>query len=235
MTSGTVQKRRGTNSADVSSVDGGARADGAVAAAAEAIREMIRRRELLPGEPLRQQDMAERLQVSRVPIREALNSLEKEGLLKHERNRGYFVAKLSASQLAQIYLMRQLLEDALVREIVWPDENQVRSLAKINAELAGVAKAGDLSKVATLNREFHEVIFGLSPLDIVHREVKRLWEMSDSYRAFYLAGPERHHMASEHDGIIDALRRQDMRALIERLDQHRGKALNEVTTMLGGI
>jgi DNA-binding GntR family transcriptional regulator len=42
-------------------------------------------------------------------------------------------------------------------------------------------------------------------------------------------------MASEHDGIIDALRRQDMRALIERLDQHRGKALNEVTTMLGGI
>ena len=213
--------------------DDGARPDGAVAAAAESIRDMIRRRELLPGEPVRQQDMAERLEVSRVPVREALNSLEREGLLRHERNRGYFVAKLSAAQLAQIYLMRQLLETALVRQLAWPDKEQLNAIAAINAGLAEAARTGQLSQVALLNREFHQAIFGLSPLDTVHREVNRLWDMSDSYRAFYLAGPSRHHTAAEHDGIIDALRRRDLDTLIYRLDQHRQRAVDEVGMMIG--
>ncbi len=211
----------------------GSRPDGAVAAAAEAIREMIRRRELLPGEPVRQQDMAERLNVSRVPIREALNSLEKEGLLRHQRNRGYSVVKLSAEQLGQIYLMRRLLETAMMAEIVWPDDEQLAVIAAINAELADAAKAGEPGRVAVLNREFHEAIFELSPLDIVHREVMRLWQMSDSYRAFYLAGPSRYHTSEEHDGIIDALRRQDLDDLVRRLDHHRERALDEVGTLLG--
>ena len=213
--------------------DDGARPDSAVAAAAESIRDMIRRRELLPGEPVRQQDMAERLEVSRVPVREALNSLEREGLLRHERNRGYFVAKLSAAQLAQIYLMRQLLETALVRQLAWPDEEQLDAIAAVNARLAEAAETGQLSQVALLNREFHQAIFGLSPLETVHREVDRLWDMSDSYRAFYLAGPSRHHTAAEHDGIIDALRRRDLDTLIYRLDQHRQRAVDEVGMMIG--
>lgn len=208
-------------------------ADGAVATAAEAIRDLIRRRELLPGEPVRQQEMAERLEVSRVPIREALNSLEKEGLLKHQRNRGYFVAKLSADQLAQIYQMRQLLETAMFDDYVWPDECQLDMIVAINGELANAAELGEPGKVAVLNREFHDAIFSMSRSDLIHREVSRLWEMSDSYRAFFLAGPSRHLTASEHDGIIDALRQRDRDLLVERLDHHRGRALNEVGAMIG--
>lgn len=215
-----------------------ARADGlgpsgAVATAAEAIRDMIRRRELLPGEPVRQQDMAERLQVSRVPIREALNSLEKEGLLDHQRNRGYFVAKLSAGQLAQIYRMRKLLETALFDDLEWPDATALSAFEDINTALATAAEKGQLAEVARLNRQFHEAIFELSSLDLIHREVNRLWEMSDSYRALFLAGPSRHHTAAEHADIIDALRRRDRELLVERLDQHRGRALYEVGSMLG--
>src|SRR4051794_11916271 len=166
----------------VQAEENGGRASSAVASAAESIREMIRERELLPGEPVRQQDMAERLEVSRVPIREALNSLEKEGLLRHEPNRGYFVAKLSSGQLRQIYLMRELLETALLRQVAWPDKEQLKAIVALNKDLASAAKTGQLRRVALLNREFHEAIFALSPLDTVHREVMRLWEMSDSYR-----------------------------------------------------
>jgi DNA-binding GntR family transcriptional regulator len=212
---------------------GGLGPNGAVATAAEAIRDMIRRRELLPGEPVRQQDMAERLQVSRVPIREALNSLEQEGLLKHQRNRGYFVAKLSAGQLEQIYRMRQLLETALFDDLEWPDAGRLNAIVELNTALASAAERGLLSEVALLNRQFHEAIFRLSTLDLIHREVNRLWEMSDSYRALFLAGPSRHHTAAEHADIIDALRRRDHDLLIERLDQHRGRALKEVGSMLG--
>ncbi len=210
------------------------RPTGAAEAAAEAIRDMIRHRELLPGEPIRQQDMAERLEVSRVPIREALNSLQKEGLLRHERNRGYFVAKLSASQLGQIYLMRELLETALMREIVWPEDAAIDELAAINTDLSEAAEKDRPAVVAALNRQFHEAIFALSPLDLIHIEVNRLWQMSDSYRAFYLAGPSRHNTAVEHRGIIEALRQRDLELLIQRLNEHRSRAHTEVGTLLGG-
>jgi DNA-binding GntR family transcriptional regulator len=206
---------------------------GAVATAADAIRDMIRRRELLPGEQVRQQEMAERLEMSRVPIREALHALEKERLLHHWPNRGYFVAKLSTRQLEQIYLMRRLLETALLEQLVWPDEDQLKAITAINKELAKAAEAGDVSRVAVLNRSFHEAIFRLSPLETVHQEVNRLWEMSDSYRAFYLAGPSRHQTATEHDEIIDALRRHDLGKLVKALNRHRRRALDEVGTMIG--
>jgi DNA-binding GntR family transcriptional regulator len=193
---------------------------------------MIRRRELLPGEPVRQQDMAQRLNMSRVPIREALNSLEREGLLTHERNRGYFVAKLSAAQLTQIYLMRQLLETALMQQLHWPDQEQLDAITAINKEFTASFDAGQPGLVALLNRQFHEALFQFSGLDVVRQEVNRLWDMSDSYRAFYLAGPSRHHAAVEHEGIIDALRQRDLDLLIDRLDRHRARALDDLGTTL---
>lgn len=210
------------------------RPPGAVATVVEAIRGMIRRRELMPGEPVRQQDMAERLGVSRVPVREALNALEKEGLLRHRPNQGYFVAKFSAAQLDQIYLMRRVLETALLEHMRWPDEQEIAAIAAVNEELRRAAEAGDVALMVALNRRFHEAIFALSPLDTVRQEIARLWEMSESYRAFYLAGPSRRRTAVEHDEIIEALRRQDFGPLIELLDRHRSEAQEEVGALLGG-
>jgi DNA-binding GntR family transcriptional regulator len=194
---------------------------------------MIRRRELLPGEPVRQQDMATRLQVSRVPIREALHSLEKEGLLKHERNRGYFVAKLSAVELTQINVMAQVLESAMMKEFEWPNEKQLKFLIATNKRLGAAARAGQTAQLAILNREFHEAIWSLSTLELIHREVKRLWDMADSYRSLYLAGPASLQIAQEHEGIIDALQRRDIKLLSKRLIEHRGHALDDVSLMFG--
>lgn len=213
--------------------DGG-RSIGAVAAVIEGIREMIRHRELMPGEPVRQQDMAERLGVSRVPVREALHALETEGLLLHRPNQGYFVAKFSADQLNQIYLMRRLLETALLQHISWPDEEQLAAITAINDELARAAEEAQITLVVQLNRQFHEAIFACSPLETVHQEISRLWELSDSYRAFYLAGPSRHRTASEHEEMIDALRERDLERLLDALDRHRMEAQEEVGSMLGG-
>lgn len=212
----------------------GGRSPGAVAAVIEGVREMIRTRELMPGEPVRQQDMAERLGVSRVPVREALHALQTEGLLLHRPNQGYFVAKISTDQLNQIYLMRRLLETALIQHISWPDEEQLAAITSINNELGRAAEEGQIGLVVQLNRQFHEAIFALSPMETVHQEISRLWELSDSYRAFYLAGPSRHRTASEHEEIIAALRKCDLEHLLDALDRHRMEAQEEVGAMLGG-
>lgn len=215
-------------------MSGGTPRAGAVGAAIEGIRQMIRNRELLPGEPVRQQDMAERLGVSRVPVREALHTLHTEGLLRHQPNQGYFVAKFSADQMNQIYLMRRLLETLLLQHLSWPGEEQLAAITAINDQLARAAEEGALAEVARLNRRFHEAIFSLSPLETVRQEISRLWELSDSYRAFYLAGPSRLRTAREHEEMIGALRQRDLDRLLETLDRHRLSAQEEVTALLGG-
>jgi DNA-binding GntR family transcriptional regulator len=207
---------------------------GAVATAVTAIRDLIRRRELLPGEPVRQQDMAKRLGMSRVPVREALKALQTEGIVSHSPNQGYFVAKFSAAELDQIYLMRRVLETALLQHLVWPTSEQLAEIGVINERLGQAAEAAEVTLLVQLNREFHEAVFGLSPLKTVQREVRRLWEMSDSYRALYLYGPARQRIAAEHQAIIEALSARDLDALIAATDRHRGVAQEEVAAMLGG-
>jgi DNA-binding GntR family transcriptional regulator len=208
---------------------------GAVATAVEGIRNLIRERELLPGEPIRQQDMAERLGMSRVPVREALGALQTEGIVRHSRNQGYFVAKFSAAELEQIYLMRGLLETALLSAIEWPEPQRLEEIKALNERIAQAGEDDDVARVVVLNRQFHEAIFTLSPLRRVHHEVNRLWEMSDSYRALYLYGrAARVRIASEHRSMLDAIERRDLGALLAAVDEHRSAALEEVAGMLGG-
>ena len=74
------------------------------------IRKMIFNGTLKPGERINQAQLAETLNISRGPIREALRMLQNEGLIKHETNRGTFVTTLSSQDAYEIYTLRALLE-----------------------------------------------------------------------------------------------------------------------------
>jgi DNA-binding GntR family transcriptional regulator len=207
---------------------------GTVAAAADAIRMLIRSHQLLPGEPIRQSDMAERLGVSRGPVREALESLRNDGIVRHTLNQGYFVAKISPDELDQIVLMLRVLERALLEHLEWPDEKQLAAIAAINDELSRAAEENRLPMVVQLNRDFHEAIFALAPLTVVHTEIRRLWDLSDSYRALYFMGPPRLSIANEHEAILEALARRDLDGLLVAADEHRRIGHHTVMRMLGG-
>lgn len=196
---------------------------------------MILNRVLLPGEQIRQVEMAERLNVSRVPLREALKVLETEGALVYSRNQGYFVAKLSSVELSQIYLMRRLLESELIKSIAWPDDRQLDELTEANRAMETAMRTGDLEGLVGMNRVFHFLVFALSPLNVVRREVERLWALSDSYRAVYLyqAGA-RERVVAEHQAMIIALRERDSDSLIVLSDQHRAGLQEHMSVLLGG-
>lgn len=78
---------------------------------------MIFTGELLPGQSIRQELMAERLQVSRLPVREALDGLTATGLVTHVHNVGYTVTRLDRSEFDQVYLMRALLESEVLGRV----------------------------------------------------------------------------------------------------------------------
>jgi DNA-binding GntR family transcriptional regulator len=75
----------------------------------------IRSGALMPGSRLRETEIAERLQVSRTPVREALKRLESEGLVVFSQPRGMTVTELSAGQVLELYAMREILEGAAAR------------------------------------------------------------------------------------------------------------------------
>lgn len=207
----------------------------AVARALAGIRDLVLTRELLPGEQIRQSDMAERLNLSRVPVREALKALEMEGVVRHNPNQGYFVTKFSASDLRQVYLMRELLEGELFKTIEWPDEQRLSVVRAINDQLVEAGRQEDIQRIIELNRLFHFAIFEMSPLTLVCSEVRRLWSMSDAYRALYLYdSAARERVAREHSEIIEALADKDLGRLLEVMSLHRDGSKRLVATMLGG-
>ena len=96
--------------------------------AASAIREAIRTGEVLPGEHIRQEVWANRLTVSRLPIREALGILAADATVDHDPNRGYFVAKRDTDEIAQLYRLRELVEPEVILTINCPDDDTLAAL-----------------------------------------------------------------------------------------------------------
>ena len=205
------------------------------ARAVRILRDMVMTRRIVPGQQLRQDGLAEEMGFSRSPLREALRTLEAEGLLAHVPNQGYFVARLSSKELQQIYMMRRLLEGELFKTARKPSAEDLSNLRAENQRIQANVLEGNLTQVLLANRRFHFSIFALSPMDLVLRQVERLWHLSESYRAAYLWLPAaQERIISEHVAMIAALEAGDIKGLMAVADRHRSAAEAGVVRLLRG-
>jgi DNA-binding GntR family transcriptional regulator len=202
-----------------------------VEAASDAIRELISRRELLPGQQLRQDELAARLGFSRGPTREALQALRKEGIVNHAKNRGYVVARFEFAEMQQLYKLRDLIESEVLRSLPKPTVKQVARLRSLNKQMA---KATDTQEIIRFHHAFHFGIFELSPLQLIVREVDRIWKMTAAYRALVVVGPgvPLHVLAQDHEEMLDAFARHDLEVLVELYQNYRDNGLDGLRTML---
>jgi DNA-binding GntR family transcriptional regulator len=197
--------------------------------AASEIRELIHSGQLVPGQQLRQQSLAEIIGISRAPVREALQSLLADGVVEHIPNFGYQVTRLNADELAQIYLMRRLLEEQLYLAIEDVPEGTAEELDALNQQIQSAIADRDHARLQQLNTQFHFTIFRLSQLDIVARECIRLWSLSQPYRAFYIYNDASlRRIIEEHELIVAAVRAGDTKALVRATTKHRRSAEREV-------
>lgn len=113
-----------------------------------------------PGQHLNEAGLAEKLGVSRGPIREAFVELEREGLLTLERHRGARVTRLSQTDIDEIYELRKALERlAVERAVRYATADDFAALADVVEQLRRAVEATDLHGVVALDVRFHDLIY----------------------------------------------------------------------------
>ena len=204
-----------------------------VASAVETLRRRILHCEFMPGQQIRQDEMAATLGVSRVPLREALRVLAGEGLLVYRPRQGYFVAKLSADQFRQIVFLLDYLETELIRTARWPTDEELRQLRDVNARVFEAAKAADLATVTDLNRQLHFTVFRLSPQEFLLAEAERLWKLAQPYRLLHVASSDLNRSARQHEELIDTLAAHDRGLCLRISSDHRRSTTAVAIGMIG--
>ncbi|MCW2762856.1 MAG: GntR family transcriptional regulator [Marmoricola sp.] len=166
---------------------------------------------IAPGERIRQEDVAERLGASRLPVREALRMLELEGLTELVVNKGARVPTLDTHELDIVYRMRERLEPlALIESMPHLSADQLDELADIQDRIE--KQTTDVAEFLKLDRSFHLLTYSECHFDQLLNSVTRLWNTTQHYRREFmaLAGPHRRWVVNaEHSLILDAIRRQD--------------------------
>jgi DNA-binding GntR family transcriptional regulator len=183
----------------------------ASARVADYLRHAILSGEIGPGEWIRQEEVAERLGSSRLPVREALRILEAEGLTEHERHRGTRVPSLSMHEVDVIYRMREQLEQLAIGEsIPHLTESDLDRMEEIQAR---IEQGTDVATFLELDREFHLRSYTGCRIEQLTGTVTRLWNATAHYRRTFmtLTGPGRQWVVNaEHRLLLDAITRRDV-------------------------
>lgn len=185
---------------------------------------------LAPGTQLTEAELAAHFEVSRGPLREAMQRLVQEGLLRSELHRGLFVIDLDADDVDDIYLARSAVERAALTRILRSSEVRAAAaerLAEVHKEMAAAADQDELSDADLL---FHEVLVEASGS-------KRLVRMAETLlieTRMCLAALQRTYRGveervEEHRRIVDAIRDGDERLALDLLDAHMADAVARLT------
>ncbi|QHQ36657.1 GntR family transcriptional regulator [Algicella marina] len=199
-------------------------AGGQVAEIVAALRDDIVQGAISPGEPLRQESLADRFGVSRMPIREAIRHLEVMGFVTVEDNKRARVAAVSLSDLTDIYEMRLVLEVLAMRSAMAHLTNaQIDAAARIQDRISGV----DALEFGIRNQAFHMELYRPCARPRLLAQIDILFNAADRYLCMAKAAPgQREKSDREHLELLEACGRRDGDAAADCLRRHIGDALS---------
>jgi DNA-binding GntR family transcriptional regulator len=189
------------------------------------LRDAIVDGEYKPGAHLVQEVIAEQLEVSRTPVREALIRLSHDGLLMATGVRGFMVTDVADGLASDIYQVRQLVEPlAAALSLDQMSEADFQRLERINQKMQS---AQTPTEYYDLNREFHLVLVEQCPNAFALQAVHMIWDQPNARR---IARSQVDHldipgMIADHENIIDAARRHDHELLKKLLSDHMQTAV----------
>lgn len=150
---------------------------------ADVVAERILTGQLKPGDRIKQDELASELNLSRIPVRDALRILETRGLVSLRANAGARVASLTVRDMELSYQIREMLEPMLLAEsIPHLTDHDFAEMREIKARLERVSDADDYMPLA---RDFHWTAFRGHQVPLLAQIVERLWDTTHHYRRAY--------------------------------------------------
>jgi DNA-binding GntR family transcriptional regulator len=193
------------------------------------LREAIVKCELPPGERLVIDDLARRLEVSSIPVREALQLLQSEGLVWMVPHVGATVAPLSRESIVEIFTVMEGLEIVATRaaaERATPED--LDALGELVALMDRALATGAHEHWAELNTRFHVAISRLTGMPMLQEMMERALDGWDRVRRYFFTGvlvPRAEHAQAEHHTLLEAMRHKQWARLEETIREHNQGAL----------
>ena len=193
------------------------------------LRQAILRGELKPGERLMEIQLANKLGVSRTPIREALRKLELEGLVNMVPRKGAEVADITEKSLRDVLEVRKALEELSVQLACEKiTEEEIEELKRVAERFKDTLNDQDVTKIAEADVAFHDVIYTAT-------DNQKLIEQMYRYRVEYLKKEEAYpQLIAEHEELIDNISKRNKeeatRIMCEHIDNQVATVINVIHT-----
>ncbi len=195
--------------------------------------------ELKPGERLMEIHLANKLGVSRTPIREAIRKLELEGLVTMIPRRGAQVAQITPKSMRDVLEVRKVLDSLAVElacERISPEE--VEELKKACMEFEKAVSAGDFDTIAKADVAFHDIIVEATGNIRLVQMVNNLAEQMYRYRFEYIKETAKHVcLVEEHRRILKAIQDKDVvaarQAIVVHIDNQEQSILAQISIEKG--
>ncbi|TCT13956.1 GntR family transcriptional regulator [Natranaerovirga pectinivora] len=195
------------------------------------LRKAILKGELVPGERLMEKQLADRLGVSRTPIREAIRKLELEGLVAMVPRKGAEVARITEKDLRDVLEVRCALEELAVKiacEKMTPET--IEKLRETMNAFNVAVNQKDVEKIVEKDVEFHDVIFNATENEKLIQIINNLREQIYRFRVEYIRKSDNHmDLVREHEQILNAIENQNVAKAKDVAQQH---ILNQEMTVI---
>ena len=195
----------------------------------EAIRNDLTRGELVPGQKITFQELVKKYEISETPIKQALNRMVVEGLVESIPRKGMRIKPISIQDFNEIQDIRCLLETYLAPTVMeavsyhpeYIDELEANIRKQSRAIEIGTTQPNDFLEIYTIDHQFHCLFLKYAN----HKRALQLYEMlgTHSFSYFlYNKKPKSKILAGvqEHQAIVDALKNQDLPALLNAINVH---------------
>jgi len=192
------------------------------------IREAIKSGKLKSGDRLIESRLAEEMQISRFPIREAIRYLEKEGLVVTIPFKGTYVANFTERDLEEVYTLRSALEELAVRKLMENlDNRKIKKLDSILKMMEKAAQEGKMNKLVSVDTKFHRTICELSG----HHKLLEMWLTLERQLRTFIAleeylYKEPNDLVKTHYPIIKDIKSGDIQRAEKSIRTHLYDALN---------
>lgn len=189
------------------------------------LREAIIKGQLQPGERLVQDELAKTLNVSRMPIREAIKQLAAEGYVTVEPHKGAVVKQFTIHELEEIYFLRAKFEPLAAAESLKTMSPQlVNQLRDLNEKMK---KTDDTDEYIQLNIQFHHLLIKDCPWGKLNNIIENLWT-GFPQQTPHLLPNQIATSISEHDLMVEALANNNIELTCQLLEQHITRAKYDV-------